>query len=54
MPASIQIVSGAGGVTLDGRSYEAKPGSLYYMPAEMRHAIVADEPLVFLLTMFRT
>jgi len=54
VPASIQIVSGAGGVTLDGRSYEAKPGSLYYMPAEMRHAIVADEPLVFMLTMFRT
>jgi quercetin dioxygenase-like cupin family protein len=54
VPASIYIVSGVGTVALGGTKHPAKPGALYYMPANMSHAIVADEPLVFLLTMFRT
>jgi quercetin dioxygenase-like cupin family protein len=52
--ASIHIVSGAGTVTLAGQEHEARPGMLYYMPAELRHAIYARDDLVFLLTMFRT
>jgi len=52
--ASIHVVSGAGTVTLAGQEHEARPGMLYYMPAELRHAIYAREDLVFLLTMFRT
>ena len=37
-----------------GVEYETGPGKLYYMPAELRHAVRAREELVFLLTMFRT
>ena len=52
--ASIHVVSGAGTVTLAGQEHEARPGMLYYMPAELRHAVRAREDLVFCLTMFRT
>ena len=54
MPAVIQILQGRGTVTLGGETHEGRPGMLYYMPAELKHAVVADEDLVFLLTMFRT
>jgi quercetin dioxygenase-like cupin family protein len=54
VPAVIQILQGRGTVTLGGETYEGRPGMLYYMPAELKHAVVADEDLVFLLTMFRT
>jgi len=52
--AVIHILRGAGTVTLGGEEHEARPGMLYYMPAELRHAVVARGDLVFLLTMFRT
>ena len=54
VPASIHILSGAGSVALGGQEHDARPGMLYYMPAELRHAVRASEDLVFLLTMFRT
>jgi quercetin dioxygenase-like cupin family protein len=54
VPAVIQIISGSGSVTLAGRQYTASAGKLYYMPAQLKHAVVADDTLVFLLTMFRT
>jgi len=54
VPAAIHIVSGAGTVELVGEEHEARPGMLYYMPAELRHAVRARDDLVFLLTMFRT
>jgi quercetin dioxygenase-like cupin family protein len=54
VPAAIQILQGRGTVTLGGETYEGRPGMLYYMPADLKHAVVADEDLVFLLTMFRT
>ena len=54
VPAVIHVLRGAGTVTLDGVAHEARPGSLYYMPADLRHAVVAGGELVFLLTMFRT
>jgi quercetin dioxygenase-like cupin family protein len=54
VPAAIHIVSGAGTVELAGQEHEARPGMLYYMPAELRHAVRAREDLVFCLTMFRT
>jgi len=54
VPAVIQILSGKGTVTLGGVTHEGRPGMLYYMPAELKHAVVADGDLVFLLTMFRT
>jgi quercetin dioxygenase-like cupin family protein len=54
VPAVIQILQGRGTVTLGGEAHEGRPGMLYYMPADLKHAVVADEDLVFLLTMFRT
>jgi quercetin dioxygenase-like cupin family protein len=54
VPAAIQILGGRGTVVLDGTAHEALPGMLFYMPAEMRHAVQASEDLVMLLTMFRT
>ena len=54
VPAVIHILDGAGRVVLDGVTHEAGPGMLFYMPAELRHAVQAETPLVMLLTMFRT
>ena len=54
VPAVIQIIAGSGSVTLAGRRYAASVGKLFYMPAHLKHAVVADDTLVFLLTMFRT
>ena len=54
VPAAIHVLRGKGAVVLGGERYEAGPGKLYYMPAELRHAVLAEGELVFLLTMFRT
>ena len=54
VPAVIHVLSGRGRVVLGGVEHEAGMGKLYYMPAEYRHAVQADEELSFLLTMFRT
>lgn len=54
VPAMIQILDGSGRVVLDGVAHEAGPGALYYMPAELRHAVQAETALTMLLTMFRT
>ena len=54
VPAVIHVIEGKGRVILGGVTHEAVPGKLYYMPAELKHAVKADEELVILLTMFRT
>ena len=54
VPAVIHILSGEGRVILDGVEHAAGPGKLYYMPADLKHAVQATGELVFLLTMFRT
>ena len=54
VPAVIQILDGEGTVVLGGIEYAAGPGKLYYMPADLKHAVQARGELVFLLTMFRT
>lgn len=54
VPAVIQIIDGEGTVTLGGKAYEASPGKLFYMPADLKHAVRGPGRLVFLLTMFRT
>lgn len=54
VPAVIHVLHGRGSVVLAGEDYVAGPGRLFYMPAEMRHAVRAEDDLVFLLTMFRT
>ncbi len=54
VPAVINVLRGEGRVVLAGVEHEAGPGKLYYMPANLTHAVQADGELVFLLTMFRT
>jgi len=54
VPAAIHILRGHARVSLGGETHEAQPGSFFYMPAELKHAVFADEELAFLLTMFRT
>jgi len=54
VPAAIHVLRGRGTVKLGDTVHETGPGRLYYMPAELRHAVVAEDELVFLLTMFRT
>ena len=54
VPAVIQILDGEGTVVLGGVEYAAGPGKLYYMPADLKHAVQARGELVFLLTLFRT
>ena len=54
VPASIHVLAGEGTVELAGKEHDARPGMLYYMPAELRHAVRARGDLAFLLTMFRT
>jgi quercetin dioxygenase-like cupin family protein len=54
VPAAIHILRGHARVSLGEEIHEAQPGSFFYMPAELKHAVFADEELAFLLTMFRT
>ena len=54
VPAVIHVLRGKGTVKLGGTVHETGAGQLYYMPANLKHAVVAEEELVFLLTMFRT
>ena len=44
---------GAGKIQIGETEYEGKPGSLYYMPAGMYHALTSTDDLVFLLNLFR-
>ena len=54
VPAVIHVLRGVGSVTLGDDRHPAQPGSLFYMPAGLRHAVHAEGELVFLLTMFRS
>jgi quercetin dioxygenase-like cupin family protein len=52
-PASIQVLAGAGTVQLGETEHEGKPGSIYYMPAGLYHALTSTDDLVFLLQLYR-
>ena len=54
VPAVIHVLKGEGTVILDGQPYEVGRNRLYYMPANLKHAVQARSELAFLLTMFRT
>jgi quercetin dioxygenase-like cupin family protein len=54
VPAAIHVLRGKGTVKLGDTVHQTGPDKHYYMPAELRHAVVAEDELVFLLTMFRT
>jgi len=52
-PATIHVLSGTGTIQLGETQYDGKPGSIYYMPAGLYHALTATQDLVFLLDLFR-
>lgn len=51
--AMIHVLRGSAEVRLGGIPHDARPGSLYVMPAGLPHAVTARERLVFLLAMAR-
>lgn len=53
MPATIHVLSGAGTIQVGDTEYQGKPGSLYYLPAGLYHALTSTDDLVFLLDLFR-
>ncbi len=52
-PATIHVLSGAGTIQIGDTEYEGRPGSLYYLPAGLYHALTSTDDLVFLLDLFR-
>ena len=53
MPASIQILRGAANITLGGESLRASEGCLIHMLPQLTHGIVAETPLLMLLTLIK-
>ena len=51
--ATIQVLSGKAAITLGDDVHQGVPGSFYYMPAKLYHAIHAEEDLVFLLDLLK-
>lgn len=49
--ALIQVLSGSLQLTLAGRPETLRPGALLHMPPHLAHAVRADEPATFLLTL---
>src|SRR3990170_2300942 len=52
-PAIIHVLRGKGEVTLGKKKYEATANAWFYMPANLPHAVLSIENLVFLLTLFK-
>ena len=52
--AIIHVLEGKGTVRLGGVDYDASPGALYVMPANLPHGLKAEERFVFLLTMVKS
>jgi quercetin dioxygenase-like cupin family protein len=51
--ATLHVLSGAGKIQIGDTEHEGRPGSLYYMPACLYHALTSTDDLVFLLNLFR-
>jgi len=53
MPASIYFLKGEGSLTLGDEQMPVRAGSFAHMTPNLRHAIVAQTPLVMLLAMMK-
>jgi quercetin dioxygenase-like cupin family protein len=53
MPASIYFLKGEGSLTLGDEQMSVHAGSFAHMTPNLRHAIVAQTPLVMLLAMMK-
>src|SRR3972149_2622174 len=52
-PAIIHVLRGKGEITLAKKKYEASTSAWFYMPANLPHALLSTDNLVFLLTLFK-
>jgi quercetin dioxygenase-like cupin family protein len=52
-PAIIHVLRGKGEITLAKKKYEASTNAWFYMPANLPHALLSTDNLVFLLTLFK-
>ncbi len=53
MPAAIHVLRGKAVVRLGEKEYDAAAGTWIHMPANLAHAVNAQEDFVFLLTLFK-
>ncbi len=53
VPAIIQVISGAARLTLGDATVPGQAGTWTHMPARLPHSVLAETPLVFVLTMLR-
>jgi len=51
MDAMVHVIAGKGEISLGRRSFDARRGSWFYIPAGERHSIRSLENLVFVLTL---
>jgi quercetin dioxygenase-like cupin family protein len=51
--ALIQVLDGAAAVTIGGTEHNVVTGQLIFLPANVPHAVRADERFVMMLTMLR-
>jgi len=52
--AVVQILDGAAQLTIDGEAIRVSAGNIIIMPANIPHAVTAEEKFKMLLTMIRT
>jgi quercetin dioxygenase-like cupin family protein len=51
--AVVQVIDGAGMITIDGKSINVSAGQIIVMPGNIRHAVKANERFKMLLTMIK-
>ena len=51
--AVVQAVDGRGVITIDGADHTVEPGQIIIMPADIAHAVRAEQKFKMLLTMIR-
>ena len=51
--AVLQIIDGSAQLTIDGKEIRAVAGEIVVMPANIPHAVIAEEKFKMLLTMIR-
>ena len=51
--AVVQVLDGAGMITIDGKSINVSAGQIIVMPGNIRHSVKANERFKMLLTMIR-
>ncbi|MDZ7363266.1 MAG: cupin domain-containing protein [candidate division KSB1 bacterium] len=53
-PAILQIIQGEAKLTLANDTVEANPGAWIYMPANLKHGVYAQTPVIMLLLLIKS